>query len=463
LLGQENFKNNSVEPCDVAIRRFLGLFDLPLGVDIYGVDLLKELYKKELITKVRALDILHPSRSWSRKMNSALKHYCQFQIENSERNDDSHSTFKIGSLKNKLRGWGKKSSEEHRIACMARKRVDADRIEKFAPDDVMKNAAIRAYRDLLAIHGKNSGKAVISKIDLRRASVALAGAIFTCSWAGRDGEWKVMTRSHVWKQLHSHKDFLVCPRHKLADKMGEAVKHMYPGLQTAFRLYMELPRLAPNEAPAPSEKVTAELKKIGVDVKDLLFTPVKGSSGLVSFSSLLQTFGTRYLPNTQAPGVNLMRKKFHKSCIMTFQKTDILKDIEIADKHASKTALQHYLCLTQQEQGDTSARIYRKAMGEPPDFPTAVLELPAPPAPSQPSSSSAAAQQQLQDNDDDEPSTDGSDGDTNDAATSADAPSDTDAPDERFEEDNLEEDLDAIDFEVVDENMDVDAEEPPKL
>ena len=82
---------------------------------------------------MRALAILHPSVSWSRKMNSALKHYCQFQIENSERDDDDHSTVKISALKNKLRGWGKQSSAEHRNACRARKRIDADRIEGFAP------------------------------------------------------------------------------------------------------------------------------------------------------------------------------------------------------------------------------------------------------------------------------------------------------------------------------------------
>ena len=59
---------------------------------------------------------------------------------------------------------------------------------------------------------------------LARANVALAGVTFTCNWGGRDGEWKIISESHAREQLFKGLDYFVCPHHKTAKELGEAVK-----------------------------------------------------------------------------------------------------------------------------------------------------------------------------------------------------------------------------------------------
>ena len=64
----------------------------------------------------------------------------------------------------------------------------------------------------------------VTKRWMSRANVALAGVTFTCNWGGRDGEWKIISESHAREQLFKGLDYFVCPHHKTAKELGEAVK-----------------------------------------------------------------------------------------------------------------------------------------------------------------------------------------------------------------------------------------------
>ena len=101
----------------------------------------------------------------------------------------------------------------------------------------------------------------------------------------------------------------------------------------------------------------------------LFLVPVYGEK--VDFSSgMFQTGGRRYLPGFQPLGVNLMRKMMHVGVLFVFHGAENLADIKAADKHSEKTALDNYCALEFQQQANAGTRVYWKAMGAPPDWPT---------------------------------------------------------------------------------------------
>ena len=156
-----------------------------------------------------------------------------------------------------------------------------------------------------------------------------------------------MTRSHVREQLPSGKNFLVCPDHKTADELGEVVKYLSPSTCEALRHYLELP--------------------IRDGEPRLLFAPVRGAA--VTISGMLRCFGLRYLPQTQPPGVNLLRKRFTMAVLNLFKNSKVLSALEEVDKHSAETALRNYAAMTFEQQADAARAMYLGAMGEPPSWP----------------------------------------------------------------------------------------------
>jgi len=348
LRQQRVLKPQSIVPAVEAVSRFLSLIEVSDGCDRTGAGVLAAIYEADMLATLRDLPILKSEYSWSQKMSSALNHWCQFHIEGCERRKDPATRASIAALQNQLVGWAKEAKESHKTQCRARKRYDAERISKMADCDTLKASARCAMVEIKQLHQKYAGELSMPESAAGRAVVALAGIVYICNWAGRDGEWKKMPESHVRHQLDKGADYFVCPDHKTADELGEAVKHVSAGTKEAIRHYLELP----TNRPEPR----------------LLFRAVRAEK--VSFSTLLRTYGKRFLRGTQPPGVNLVRKSFTKAVLQLCSGHPALSALGTVDKHSPAVILQHYLALTFQEQAALGEAVYKAAMGEPPAWPT---------------------------------------------------------------------------------------------
>jgi hypothetical protein len=351
LRQQRNLKKQSIAPTVQAVSRFLGILAVPDGVGRNEPGVLATFYEDDVLAEIRDLPLFQPKYSWSRKTVAALSHWCQFHIEACDRKGSAAQGVRasIVALKAQLIGWNKVSQSEKKKQNRKRKRYDAVRVTKMADCATMKLAARKAMMHLKSLHREYHGQASMPYSAQGAANVDLAGIVFLCNWAGRDGEWAMMTEAHVREQLFEmNADHLICSDHKTVDELGEAVKHISACTKEAFRLYFGLPMLRATE---------------------LAFRPCKNGEA-VSFQYLLRAFGAKYLPGTQAPGVNLLRKCFTKSVITVFANADALAAVEEVDKHSAKTALQSYAALTFQEQADGGRKTYVHAMGEPPAWPT---------------------------------------------------------------------------------------------
>ena len=108
LRHQPNLKANSARPAIAAVTRFLCLVTVPNGRSRNEAGVLVALYREDLISTLRDLPIMGVEYSWSRKMASAVAHWCQFHIEACARRGDQSMRDSIVALKDTLVGWSKK-------------------------------------------------------------------------------------------------------------------------------------------------------------------------------------------------------------------------------------------------------------------------------------------------------------------------------------------------------------------
>ena len=101
----------------------------------------------------------------------------------------------------------------------------ADRIGHMADNETLKNAAVAAASYLISYYNQYHGQDFIPNEILGFATVCLAGILYICCWAGRDGEWKEATETWVRNHLFvQNRSFLPFIEHKTCDALGEAVK-----------------------------------------------------------------------------------------------------------------------------------------------------------------------------------------------------------------------------------------------
>ena len=348
LRQQRNLQPKSIPCTIVAAQRFLTLLEpADPQLDRNRREVVAAVYKQNLLAQLLETPLMKPERSWARKMAVALQHWCQFHIECGDREDDHSNRRFLVALKTETVGWVKRCSDAHQEQCRDRKMYDAARIEKMASVDELKEGARRAMFDLIRLQKLYAEASTMSRKDRFRANADFALIVWTCNWAGRDDEWAIMEAEHAKSQLAAGKDHFVCPRHKTARELGEAVKHLSPCTQEAARCYLSLP---------------------GHSDTGKLFRAAGGRE--VQILKLLKKGAALHLPGTQPPQVNLMRKRFTKAVLSVFKRQEVLDALETADKHRGSTALKHYCAMTFQEEADQCAAVYKAAMGDPPEWPS---------------------------------------------------------------------------------------------
>ena len=355
LSQQRNLGEGSLSPNTTAVKRFLGIFKAPADMDLLSAEFMGEVYKQDMVGAARNLPLLNPKHSCCQKMPSAIGHWVSWHLAVCNRQEDYTWTNKLNALNNDLVGWQRKCSEAHDMANMARKLYDANRIAKMKDADGLKEAAVAAMLRLRAIATHYQGRQHISMKALGEANTALVGVIWCCTWAGRDYEWKIVTKQTILDILTPREDgsvvdHLVCTKHKTCKELGEAVKWLSPPILEGLRCYVSLPLMKKEKA------------------SDLFWRPVKGKE--ISVQACLRTFGAEYLPGTQPPGVNLMRKRFTTDALEVYQNAKVLSDLKDVDKHGEKTAAKSYAAYTWQRNCEKAKQVYQRVMGEVPSWPT---------------------------------------------------------------------------------------------
>ncbi len=140
------------------------------------------------------------------------------------------------------------------------------------------------------------------------------------TFAGRSGEWQLMTRADVEEKMRRGDRALACGQHKTAKYYGSIAKWIPEGLRQAFITYCALPG-------KQSER---------------FFEPVEGTSCHFHMHSCLKAFGRAYTPRHEFPRVNLVRKMFHSVLCNISREGEAMHEIGRADGHSASMGLKTY-------------------------------------------------------------------------------------------------------------------------
>ena len=301
--------------------------DEPLG-DAYYIGILAAMYRHDIFLALLQSDLLAPEHSWTRKIISAVKHYAAFAVSVCNKNNWKEASRRIAALNaDILTPHTTILSKARRASNAAKNRYDQERLSNFASVDAMKKAVGEAFVDLYVIHRQFQKQDAMPPNVRFAVNVILAGILYLNGFAGRSGEWQIMLLSHVVDQLGKGIDYLVCPNHKTASTYGELAKYIAPGTVEALKLVIKLPNRGTKK----------------------LFEPAKAETELVYIAGALKKFGKVYLPDYQAPGVNLMRKFFHTELMKHGAQDKALEIISQIDAHSKGVAERTYVCKSIQE------------------------------------------------------------------------------------------------------------------
>lgn len=122
-------------------------------------------------------------------------------------------------------------------------------------------------------------------------NACLIGGMYLSMFAGRNGEWERLPLKTIQDMIAAGEDFFLTEDHKTARTYGSIAKWFTPGMMSAVKAYLSLPRRP--------------------DIKTFLVPPGKDTK-VVSIPGALKTFACNMFHKDKThPTVNLMRKFFH--------------------------------------------------------------------------------------------------------------------------------------------------------
>ena len=353
---REGISSQMVQRRVLCMERFWAAIDCG-GNDINSPAAISAIIQKGALDRLQSMRLFSLEKSWTKFTAVALRSWCQWQLTKLE-SDSSVD----GQLRVQLRAdiylaqfaaahWYKRCRPSLGARSRARKRTDAQRIDRLAGFEVARSAACRAMRDLADLVAAHEGKTHMRASDQVLASSIMCGLVFSLTVAGRSKAWVLMKERWARQQIFATGlDYFEFTDHKTWGSLGDDVCFIPPCIKRAFEEYWKLPLCCPTELAlrSPSGK------------------PVWMPTALLNYSK-------RYLPgDAQAYGVNLLRKYFTKGMYAAAGLSDPVsnRDVVACGMHAHNTAVKDYLALTPPELADIRRRAYISVMGgEPPEWP----------------------------------------------------------------------------------------------
>jgi len=160
--------------------------------------------------------------------------------------------------------------------------------------------------------------------------------------SGRSKEWKLLDLSTVRGMISAGKEYIACRDHKTASTYGAVGKYLSPGTMEAIKDYIELPKSTSGRFLEP----TARSKSKSVCVADCL-----------------RRFGSVYMPDHQAPGVNLLRKWYHTAMKHNHRKA--LQLVARIDAHSESIADSVYAVSTPEQDAARAKDLVEVMLGGP--------------------------------------------------------------------------------------------------
>ena len=219
--------------------------------------------------------------------------------------------------------------------------------ENFAEVADLKAAVKQAMLDLNELCEMAERGETLTSAMLHAANSALMIIIYLNGFAGRSGEWESATSEYVLECLRKHKWYIRCKTHKTVKIYGEVGKGLQPGTITAIRKYLDLPGKTTNRLLEPSRE---------------------GVSATVH--SCLKTGSALYLSGRHPVKVNLIRKMYHTKWLEISRTPEVMKILEVADKHSRQVAFNTYCCKTAKRDAEYGLELYKGIFGEPVAWPT---------------------------------------------------------------------------------------------
>ena len=330
------------------VKRFWNLIDVDCDAPS-PISILVAMFETNIHAQIFSTELMHTAYTWNNKIAKALDHFCDWAIEDAQRNRWKNAEHAIGQVKSDVWYYKHDTQEGQKKARKVRARKDARRIENLAPPEALKAAVKDAMKELWGLHNRlTQGGGAPTEEDRAFANVIIVGIVFLNGFAGRSGEWKLAKTSHFQEQRAAGLNFLECDMHKTARYYGTLAKHLAPGTIKALELYTSLPN-----------KHT-----------DLLFDPIRGSTKDASVHKALHKFGELFLNDTERPGVTLLRKMFHSKLIQMHREGQCLDLLAKADAHSLNVAIDVYTVIVPENDAKLGSILYEQVMGAPVDWPS---------------------------------------------------------------------------------------------
>lgn len=347
-LGKVVKSDSAIKDNMTGVRRFCNLITVD-GDTPSPIGLLVALFEHNLLASMLKTELMSVDFTWNNKIAKAIDHLCDWATEEAQRKKWRNVEHAVGQVKSEV--WYYKNDTQHgqKKARRDRARKDARRIEALASPDALKAAVKEAMVELWNLHNRlTQAGGAPSEQDRAFANVLIVGIVFVNGFAGRSGEWKLVTSQHFAEQIAAGKGFLECDTHKTARYYGTLAKHLAPGTIKALQVYASLPN-----------KYT-----------DLLLDPIRQSTKDASVHKALNKFGELFLPDTERPGVTLLRKMFHTKLIQMHREGQCLNLLAKVDAHSVNVAIDVYTVLVPENDAKLGKLLYEQVMGAPMAWPS---------------------------------------------------------------------------------------------
>ena len=343
-----NMDEATVNKRMAGIRRFFDMIEWD-DTSASHAGILLGMYQENLFQRLFSLPIMSPNYKWGYEIAMAISDYAQLlaiacgkhkQLDE-KRQLEQILPEALWYYKQKCLGVAKSRRHE-------KNEKDGEILEsdEFADVAALKKAVKQAMLDINELCEMAARGETLTSSMLHAANSALMIIIYLNGFAGRSGEWEAATSAYILECLAKHKFYIRCKTHKTAKVYGEVGKGLNPGTITAIQKYLAIPGKKTDKFLEPSRE--------GV---------------VATVHSCLKTGSALYLQGHHAIKVNLIRKMYHTKWLEISRTPEVMKILEVADKHSRQVAFNIYCCKTAKRDAEYGLELYKGIFGEPVAWP----------------------------------------------------------------------------------------------
>ena len=344
-----NLDASTVNKRMAGIRRFFDMIETDDATASHA-GIILAMYQNNLFQRLFSLPIMNPKYTWGYEIAMAIEDYAQLLATTCGKHkqmDEKRQLEQI--LPEALYYYKQKCIASQKGKRSMKNETDGEILESenFAEVADLKAAVKQAMLDLNELCEMAARGETLTSAMLHAANSALMIIIYLNGFAGRSGEWESATSEYILECLGKHKWYIRCKTHKTVKIYGEVGKGLQPGTITAIKKYLDLPGKTTDRLLEPSRE-----------------------GAVATVHSCLKTGSALYLSGRHPVKVNLIRKMYHTKWLEISRTPEVMKILEVADKHSRQVAFNTYCCKTAKRDAEYGLELYKGIFGEPVAWPT---------------------------------------------------------------------------------------------